>query len=58
MNAILNVTDARAHFSEVVEHVSRGEDVIITRLGKPVARITRYEPAVLIAKYDVDTLTS
>ncbi|EGV19517.1 type II toxin-antitoxin system Phd/YefM family antitoxin [Thiocapsa marina] len=44
MNAILNVTDAKARFSEVVEQASQGQDIIITRMGKPVVRITRYEP--------------
>jgi prevent-host-death family protein len=45
MNAILNVTDAKARFSEVVEQASQGEEIIITRMGKPVVRITHYEPA-------------
>ncbi|CRI65463.1 Prevent-host-death family protein [Thiocapsa sp. KS1] len=44
MNAILNVTDAKARFSEVVEQASQGQDIIITRMGKPVVRITRYAP--------------
>jgi prevent-host-death family protein len=44
MNAILNVTDAKARFSEVVEQASQGQDIIITKMGKPVVRITRYEP--------------
>jgi prevent-host-death family protein len=44
MSAILNLTEAKAKFSEVVERASRGEDIIVTRMGHPVARITRYEP--------------
>lgn len=45
MSAILNVTEAKAKFSEVVERVSQGEEIIVTRMGHPVARITRYDRA-------------
>jgi prevent-host-death family protein len=41
---ILNLTEAKAKFSEVVDRVTQGEEVIITRMGRPVARIMRYEP--------------
>jgi prevent-host-death family protein len=44
MNSILNMTDAKARFSGVGEQASQGRDIIITRVGKPVVRITRYEP--------------
>lgn len=45
MSAILNLTEAKAKFSEVVERASQGEEIIVTRMGHPVARITRYEAA-------------
>ena len=45
MSATLNLTEAKAKFSEVVEKASQGEEFIITRMGKPVVRITRFEPA-------------
>jgi prevent-host-death family protein len=45
VSIILNLTDAKAKFSEVVEQVSQGEEIIVTRMGKPVVRITRYQPA-------------
>ncbi len=41
----LNVTEAKAKFSEVVERVVGGENIIVTRMGKPVVKISRYEPA-------------
>jgi prevent-host-death family protein len=44
MSSVLNVTEAKAKFSEVVDRASHGEEIIITRMGHPVARITRYEP--------------
>ncbi|WP_296703991.1 type II toxin-antitoxin system Phd/YefM family antitoxin [Thiocapsa sp. UBA6158] len=34
-----------ARFSEVVEQASRGQDVIITSMGKRVVRMTRHESA-------------
>lgn len=45
MSSVLNLTEAKAKFSEVVDRVSRGEEIIVTRMGQPVARISRYEPA-------------
>ncbi len=45
MSAILNITEAKAKFSEVVERVIQGEEIIVTRMGHPVARITRYDQA-------------
>jgi prevent-host-death family protein len=45
MSTILNVTEAKAKFSEVVERASQGEEIIVTRMGHPIARITRYDPA-------------
>ena len=38
MNSI-NLADAKAHLSELVERAAAGEAVGITRRGKPVARI-------------------
>ena len=45
MSSVLNLTEAKAKFSDVVDRVSHGEEIIVTRMGHPVARITRYEPA-------------
>lgn len=35
----VSIADAKAHLSELVERVARGESVQITRRGKPVAQI-------------------
>ena len=43
MSATLNLTEAKAKFSEVVERVNNGEEIIVTRMGLPIVRITRYE---------------
>ena len=37
MNAV-NLADAKAHLSELVDRVEAGDSVEITRRGKPVAR--------------------
>lgn len=36
----INLADAKAHLSELVERAAAGEAVRITRRGKPVAQIT------------------
>ena len=34
-----NVAQAKAHLSELLERVGEGEEVLLTRRGKPVARL-------------------
>ena len=34
-----NVADAKVHLSEILERVSEGEEIILTRRGKPIARV-------------------
>ena len=41
---ITNVSEAKAQLSALLEQVERGEEVIIARSGKPVARLVRYVP--------------
>ncbi|RAZ92576.1 type II toxin-antitoxin system prevent-host-death family antitoxin [Mesorhizobium hawassense] len=38
--AIINLADAKAHLSELVDRVEAGDSIDITRRGKPVARLT------------------
>jgi antitoxin (DNA-binding transcriptional repressor) of toxin-antitoxin stability system len=45
MSVTLNLTEAKAKFSEVVERASQGEEIIVTRMGRPIVRISRFEPA-------------
>lgn len=43
---MLNISEAKAKLSSVIERVvSKGEEFLIGRAGKPVAKIIRYEPA-------------
>jgi prevent-host-death family protein len=39
---ITNITEAKAHFSALIEKVLAGEEIIIGKAGKPVAKIVRY----------------
>lgn len=39
----LGVCDARKRFSELLNRVARGETIVITRRGAPVARLVAYE---------------
>jgi prevent-host-death family protein len=40
----ISIAHAKAHLSELLKRVERGEEIIIERHGKPVARLTA-EPA-------------
>ena len=41
--ASINVADAKARFSELVDRVAAGETVTITKRGKPVATLSAVE---------------
>lgn len=41
-----NVHEAKTHFSKLLERVAEGEEIVIAKAGKPVARLVPYcEPA-------------
>jgi prevent-host-death family protein len=35
----VNVHEAKTHFSKLLERVARGEEVVIAKAGKPVAKL-------------------
>jgi prevent-host-death family protein len=37
--SMLNIHDAKTHFSRLVDRVGAGESVVIARAGKPVAKL-------------------
>ena len=39
MSTVVNVHEAKTHLSRLLEQVMQGEEVIIAKSGKPVARI-------------------
>jgi len=40
----VNIHAAKTHFSQLVEEVEAGGEVIIARAGKPVLKLVRLEP--------------
>lgn len=38
----MNIHDAKTHLSRLVERVEAGEEVVIARAGRPVARLVPY----------------
>ena len=44
MPTTVNVHEAKTHLSRLLERVERGEEVVIARAGKPVARLTPVAP--------------
>jgi prevent-host-death family protein len=40
----VNVHEAKTHFSKILDRVSAGEEIIIAKAGKPVARLVPLEP--------------
>jgi prevent-host-death family protein len=44
---VVNIHEAKTQFSRLVERAERGEEIVIARAGKPVARLVAYrEPRV------------
>ena len=39
MPDMVNIHDAKTHFSRLVERVEAGEELVIARAGRPVARL-------------------
>jgi prevent-host-death family protein len=48
----VQIAEAKAHFSALVERVEAGEEIVIARRGKPVARLVP-EPRTKRAAVDV-----
>ena len=38
----INIHEAKTHFSRLVERVEAGEELVIARAGRPVARLVPY----------------
>ena len=41
---IFNVHEAKTHLSRLLERVAAGEEIVIARAGKPVARLAPLKP--------------
>jgi prevent-host-death family protein len=38
-----NITDAKAFFSQLLQRVVDGEEIVIARAGRPIARLVPYD---------------
>lgn len=45
MRVTVNVHEAKTHLSRLIDRAAGGEEIIIGRAGKPVARLVALEPA-------------
>jgi prevent-host-death family protein len=45
MTDTVNIHEAKTHLSRLVERVEAGEEVVIARAGRPVARLVPYHAA-------------
>ncbi len=41
----VNVHEAKTHFSKLLGRVEAGEEIVLSRAGKPVARLVPFAPA-------------
>ena len=44
MELIVTLSDAKARLSEIVKKAVGGQEFVVTRMGEPAVRISRYEP--------------
>jgi prevent-host-death family protein len=44
MDTVVNIHDAKTHFSRLVERAEKGERITIARAGVPVAMLVAIEP--------------
>lgn len=40
----MNIHDAKTHFSKLIERVQLGEEIVIAKAGRPVARLVPVVP--------------
>jgi prevent-host-death family protein len=41
---MVNMHEAKTHLSRLVDRAAGGEEIVIAKAGKPVAKLVRYEP--------------
>lgn len=46
MSRQVNIHDAKTHLSRLIQAAAGGEDIVIAKSGKPVARLVAYQPPV------------
>jgi prevent-host-death family protein len=48
METVVNVHEAKTHFSKLLKRIANGEEIVIAKSGRPVARLTGYVPAATV----------
>lgn len=41
---MINTHEAKTHLSKLLDRVAQGEEIVIGRAGKPIAKLIPYEP--------------
>jgi len=41
---MLNIQEAKTHLSRLVERAAAGEEIILAKAGKPIAKLVAYQP--------------
>ena len=44
MAKLVNIYDVKTRLSQLIERAEKGEEIIIARAGRPVARLTAWQP--------------
>ena len=42
---LVNIHDAKTHLSRLLKRVASGEEVVIAKAGKPLAKLVPFEPS-------------
>ncbi|HUK03284.1 MAG TPA: type II toxin-antitoxin system prevent-host-death family antitoxin [Steroidobacteraceae bacterium] len=53
MASIYNIHFAKTHLSRIVENAAAGEQIVLAKRGKPIARLTTIEPRVTKKQFGV-----
>jgi len=46
----INIYEAKTRLSQLVDRAAKGEDIVIARAGRPVARLVAWRPAAAVRK--------
>ena len=44
---VVNIQEAKTHLSRYVDEAAAGEEIVVAKAGKPLAKLVPYQPAVL-----------
>ncbi len=50
MSETVNIYEAKTRLSQLVDRAARGDDVIIARAGRPIARLVAFRPPAAVRK--------